>query len=249
VIKPVARPNSEPGGFIEPPIRRRIPIPILREVDLLSGVYAPNAIRPAPISPFGRTLVQLVDAVVLAGEAFEGDIDVRRAWAACHIARRAADGDLPTFFRNSHTLRVSPHPHTFWLNGLDTPGLAAVFQTGGILAGAGSIYVDRKRLLELCPPGAALNLGGRAHASPTPQRAVPSPPQSGFRTNTAEKAEDACRRWISSLRERPANKDKAFESAQATYPDLSRKAFDRAWAQAAPTVWRNAGRPKKSTPV
>jgi hypothetical protein len=163
------------------------------------------------------------------------------------------------YWRNPTTLAVTSQPHTFWLEGLNLPSLAAVFRFGGVgrvNPDVGSIYVDRKSLLELCPPGAALNLGGRARASeksparPTmPEHVAPALPPSGIRTTQAEKAEEACRTWVSGLSGRPANKDKAFESAQAAITGLSRKAFDRAWANAAPSDWRKAGRPKKSTLV
>jgi hypothetical protein len=68
----------------------------------------------------------------------------------------------------------------------------------------------------------------------------------GTRTNKAEAAEEACRRWITGLKERPAKKDAAFEAAKdavASIGPLSRKAFDRAWGTAAPGAWKKAGRP------
>jgi hypothetical protein len=80
-----------------------------------------------------------------------------------------------------------------------------------------------------------------------PHHAVSAPLLTpGTRTNKAEAAEEACRRWIAGLKERPAKKDAAFEAAKdavASIRPLSRKAFDRAWAAAAPGVWKKAGRP------
>jgi hypothetical protein len=67
----------------------------------------------------------------------------------------------------------------------------------------------------------------------------------GIRTNRAAAAEEACRQWLSRLKERPANKDAAFETAKTAAAEtgpLSRRAFERAWAAAAPVAWKEAGR-------
>jgi hypothetical protein len=79
---------------------------------------------------------------------------------------------------------------------------------------------------------------------------LPTPrplPRSGIRTTLEEKAEDACRKWIAQLTERPPNKKTAFEMARdAVKPigQLSYKAFDRAWATEAPSAWKKGGRRK-----
>jgi hypothetical protein len=68
---------------------------------------------------------------------------------------------------------------------------------------------------------------------------------SGIRTNRAAAAEEACRQWLSKVKERPANKDAAFEAAKAAVAKtgpLSRKAFERAWGAGAPVAWKEAGR-------
>jgi hypothetical protein len=73
-------------------------------------------------------------------------------------------------------------------------------------------------------------------------------PPKGLRTNKAEAAEKACRGWLIGLKERPATKDLAFSLAQAAVAGigpLSRKAFERAWVETAPAVWKRAGRRKK----
>jgi hypothetical protein len=78
---------------------------------------------------------------------------------------------------------------------------------------------------------------------PDPLPATPA----GIRTTKALKAERACEHWIRSQKERPASKDAAFELARAavkTEGTLSRNAFDRAWANAALTEWKAAGRRK-----
>lgn len=70
----------------------------------------------------------------------------------------------------------------------------------------------------------------------------------GIRTTTDEKAETACGEWIAKLAERPRNKDTAFAEAKAALANigaLSRKAFDRAWANRAPDDWKKPGRPKE----
>jgi hypothetical protein len=68
---------------------------------------------------------------------------------------------------------------------------------------------------------------------------------SGVRTNKSVRAEDACREWISNLSERPASKEIAFAAAAAAVNYvgmLTRKAFDRAWANSARPEWKLAGR-------
>lgn len=76
--------------------------------------------------------------------------------------------------------------------------------------------------------------------------AAPTP--SGIRTTSAAKAEDACRKWLAGLEERPKNKNTAFADAKAAIAGggpLSRKAFDRAWALSLRPEWRTAGRRPK----
>lgn len=156
----------EPGSFVEPQVRRRLPIPALGAVDYLSGPYAPNAIRPAPAIwdevPLSRKVISLADAVILAAQAFHGDPDIRLAWAACHIAARAEYGDLDTFRRDKNSQTLLMLDRAFWETPNFSNWVSKVFrQGGGTPEGRGWVYVDRARLLELCPPGAALNLGDR----------------------------------------------------------------------------------------
>jgi hypothetical protein len=78
----------------------------------------------------------------------------------------------------------------------------------------------------------------------------PEATPSGTRTNRAAAAEKACVKWIARLKERPT-KDWAFERAQAAIKEtgpLSRKAFERAWATAAPADWKRGGRRRISPP-
>jgi hypothetical protein len=68
---------------------------------------------------------------------------------------------------------------------------------------------------------------------------------SGIRTNRAAAAEEACQQWLSTVKERPANKEAAFEAAKdavAKTGPLSRKAFERAWAAGARVAWKKPGR-------
>jgi hypothetical protein len=70
------------------------------------------------------------------------------------------------------------------------------------------------------------------------------PTPTGIRTNRQQQAETACEEWIKAQSQRPANKDKAFEAAKRAVKaigPLSRKAFDRAWARAAPNAWKEPG--------
>jgi hypothetical protein len=82
-----------------------------------------------------------------------------------------------------------------------------------------------------------------------PEPTKPTP--SGIRTIQASQAEAACEAWIGQLKDRPKNKDTAFADAKAAIDKggwLSRKAFERAWANAAPIEWKRAGTRKKSPP-
>jgi hypothetical protein len=66
----------------------------------------------------------------------------------------------------------------------------------------------------------------------------------GTRTNKAAAAERACEEWVRRLQQRPKNKDTAFEAAAiavAANGPLSRKAFENAWRNGAPTEWKEAG--------
>jgi hypothetical protein len=72
---------------------------------------------------------------------------------------------------------------------------------------------------------------------------------SGIRTTTDEQAEAACGEWLAALKERPRNKETAFtdaKSAVARPGQLSRKAFERAWAKSVRPEWKAAGRRKGS---
>jgi hypothetical protein len=75
---------------------------------------------------------------------------------------------------------------------------------------------------------------------------------SGIRTNQAASAERECKeliqRWTATG-SRPANKEAAFLAAQkevGIIGHLSRKAFERAWARAAPEDWKIPGAPSKN---
>ena len=71
---------------------------------------------------------------------------------------------------------------------------------------------------------------------------------SGARTNKAASAEQACGTHLRNLKERPKNKDEAYLAAAAAVADvgqLSRKAFDRAWANNVREDWKLSGRPKR----
>jgi hypothetical protein len=102
-----------------------------------------------------------------------------------------------------------------------------------------------------------------AHGYAWPARFDPAPPTSsavgpidggtertsGVRTNKATAAEEACGRLIAGLKQRPANKDTAFEHAKAAVVSvgpLSRKAFERAWDANSRACWKLGGRRKMS---
>jgi hypothetical protein len=90
----------------------------------------------------------------------------------------------------------------------------------------------------------------RQSTVPEPQGNEAQAAMSGTRTNRAAAAEQMCRQWIAELKERPI-KDAAFVQAQAAVKEigrLSRKAFERAWANSAPANWKRGGRRKKSPP-
>ena len=70
--------------------------------------------------------------------------------------------------------------------------------------------------------------------------------QSTRRVTASVKAAKSCREWIKALarqgRQRP-RKDDIFAEAKTRFGDtLSRREFERAWADAAPKDWRVAGR-------
>jgi hypothetical protein len=95
---------------------------------------------------------------------------------------------------------------------------------------------------QLPVPAATPPVRQRQPASDQPAQPPPMPP-SGIRTNRAADAESACETFIAGLTERPQNKDAAFEAAQNHCGEaLSRKAFDRAWANMARAEWKRAGR-------
>jgi hypothetical protein len=74
----------------------------------------------------------------------------------------------------------------------------------------------------------------------------------GYRTQQDQRAEVACENWLVSTDLVPKDKDAAFLAAKAAVAaigPLSRKAFDRAWAHAAPAAWRQPGRRPKTPPV
>jgi hypothetical protein len=78
---------------------------------------------------------------------------------------------------------------------------------------------------------------------------MPNSPPKGTRTNKEAAAEKECKDFIRGLKERPKNKDSAFEDAKAATAEiglLSRKAFDRAWADNVPDKWKYQGRRKLS---
>jgi len=74
----------------------------------------------------------------------------------------------------------------------------------------------------------------------------------GFAAKTA-KAESDCRKYLICLmlkspKRRPASKDRIFADASVKHPGLSRRAFDRSWADAVIATgahaWSRAGAPK-----
>jgi hypothetical protein len=74
------------------------------------------------------------------------------------------------------------------------------------------------------------------------------------RVVTTAAAETKCRRWLESeMRKSPTHRPRAkgafFSDAQSHFPDLSKKAFNRAWATAVrdsgATAWSSAGAPMK----
>jgi hypothetical protein len=72
---------------------------------------------------------------------------------------------------------------------------------------------------------------------------------SGVRSNRAASAETECRSWIGALTKRPKSKDAAFVEAKTAVSGiglLSRKAFDRAWADNVLDKWTRPGRRKRS---
>jgi hypothetical protein len=76
-----------------------------------------------------------------------------------------------------------------------------------------------------------------------------SKPPTGFRTTKEAGAEAACVEWLGRLSAPPGNKETTFSAARTAVADfgcLARKAFDRAWAQAAPAEWKRPGR-RRST--
>src|SRR5579875_1352985 len=77
------------------------------------------------------------------------------------------------------------------------------------------------------------------------QEAQSTPPPSGIRTTRQMRAEAACAEYLRNLTPAPANKEAAFAAAKRAVADigpLSRKAFERAWANAALAAWRFPGR-------
>jgi hypothetical protein len=95
--------------------------------------------------------------------------------------------------------------------------------------------------------GAKLTIDVEVPDEPATERTVLP---SGSRTTTDEKVEAACGDWIATLVERPRDKETAFEAAKSAVAQigvLSRKAFDRQWANTAPVEWKQAGR-RKSPP-
>lgn len=109
------------------------------------------------------------------------------------------------------------------------------------------IEVWRSDVLKCFPIGPDCSLPShdreRAGVDPVPWHPI------GARTNNAEKAELACGEWLAGLAERPENKEAAFEAAKAAVAKtgpLSRKAFDRAWANNIPSEWKRPGQRKKA---
>jgi hypothetical protein len=123
----------------------------------------------------------------------------------------------------------------------------------GILGNAQSIVIDTvtlerwlsaRAIEQRCAPASDKPSNGRQSDQIVDGPASPS----GVRTTRAADAERACEQWVSELKARPTNKDVAFEAAvTACGIQLSRKAFERAWANTAPSAWRKAGRRKGSS--
>jgi len=155
----------------------------------------------------------------------------------------------------------------------DGRGLWAPFFPGGLTTADGrfiviecnSIEFDRDAAREyvaanLLPVGAVSPAPNRLRRYEAPVRQAGSLAEpraseleaisAGIRTNRAAAAEDACRGWIEELKARPI-KNEAFVQAQAAVKEiglLSRKAFERAWANSAPADWKHGGRRRKSPP-
>jgi hypothetical protein len=118
-----------------------------------------------------------------------------------------------------------------------------------ILHGLRDFIVERDQVLNLWP---AVNRPPTVseQAAGDDQQSSPAATPPGFRTNRAEDAERECERFIddsaaafnAGQKERPKNKDAAFEAARNHCGDaLSRKAFERAWGRRAPAAWKAPG--------
>jgi hypothetical protein len=114
-----------------------------------------------------------------------------------------------------------------------------------ILNGIRAFAVERDEVLKLWRPSDQPVTVIAAQSAGDDQRPLPALPL-GYRTNRAEDAEGACEAFLREMTTRPENKEAAFEAARNHCGEaLSRKAFDRVWAKAAPTAWKQAGRPSK----
>jgi hypothetical protein len=83
------------------------------------------------------------------------------------------------------------------------------------------------------------------------ERPVPATDVSPIEPSVPYKAELLCERWLKGLicsePEKPKRKDALWADARRQFPNLSRRAFDRAWARAiVGTRWGEAGRPRNS---
>ena len=66
---------------------------------------------------------------------------------------------------------------------------------------------------------------------------------------SSNKAEKACEKWIRELREtgyKPRNKKALLEEAIKKFEGLSKRGFDRAWANEAHPDWQKVGRKPKN---
>jgi hypothetical protein len=143
------------------------------------------------------------------------------------------DGEIQSRFADTHesieaTRWRSP---IIFVDGIPDAPLIGHFQ---------AIELSRANLERWWPAGEQEKL--------TAERTVPP---SGIRTTTDENVETACGDWLESLSPQPRNKEAAFEAAKAAVKHigvLSRKGFDRQWANRAPAGWKQAGR-RKSRPV
>jgi hypothetical protein len=172
---------------------------------------------------------------------------IEQRTALLHEFKKRGIGEIPRVRINMQTIFLRYPAVLHYLQTCDLEGAPRVLREwfpqvdGGILAA---------ELARTAPVIAA--------ESPSSENAAPPP--SGIRRNRAQQAEDECGRWLKNLKDRPQNKDQAFEDAKNNIQNrdhLSRKAFERQWAPNVPAKWKDGGArkgsrkspPPKSNPV